>query len=513
MWTIKLSTEKMTNNINLVRGTNARSTSSMTSSRIDANVMSPKWMYNLINDGEDKGALFPNAMNVAYSYGCATWADSDGVTTASNYLSWNPNTSNIPIWENALKNKVNKVSYIDVTPDDSNSMDLIKSILANGYVVSFDTDLSTNLNNWNYIYSSSTPSRKVTNYVETASGGHAMTIVGYDDTISTAVGGVTVSGAFKIVNSWGDISWGPHTDGYIWLFYDALRGKNQSIISSWNASNRRSAITNNRVYLFEPKVSYTPLLLAEVMLNTAARNQLVIEIGMSPNSTPNPTSIINIAEYEYYRWSSLLSGSQRIAFNDPICNGGGNRNFTGGTTAANETFTFDLTPVVRRYIRDNNIVTQGVSNMFYVRITDTTFDGKINRLVSFKLIDKVNNKTVTSTDQNLDANGSTKTAYVEYTIVPKIFKASVTAGFNYPIQSSTINSSNVFIKNKAGNIMDVPLLTQSPDRKSLTIKPPNNTVGVDYPNGNFYSLFLTTGIKTDGGNPLPAQKQVDFYVP
>ena len=51
------------------------------------------------------------------------------------------------------------------------------------------------------------------------SGGHQVSIVGYDDNVLCHVNGITMQGAFLIANSWGD-TWA--NDGYFWMMYDAV---------------------------------------------------------------------------------------------------------------------------------------------------------------------------------------------------------------------------------------------------------------------------------------------------
>lgn len=53
-------------------------------------------------------------------------------------------------------------------------------------------------------------------------GGHNVCIVGYDDDITVKYKGVTLKGAFQIMNSWGD-EWPTKQDGgFVWMMYDAL---------------------------------------------------------------------------------------------------------------------------------------------------------------------------------------------------------------------------------------------------------------------------------------------------
>jgi len=65
---------------------------------------------------------------------------------------------------------------------------------------------------------------------ESIAGGHAVVVVGYDDTKkiqNTNPGGVEATGAFLIRNSWGT-GWGQA--GYGWLPYEYVR---QSLAEDW----------------------------------------------------------------------------------------------------------------------------------------------------------------------------------------------------------------------------------------------------------------------------------------
>ena len=66
-------------------------------------------------------------------------------------------------------------------------------------------------------------------------GGHAMTIVGYDDTFN--------GGSFRIVNSWGR-DWGD--DGYAWIRYSDFRRFCDSVFFTWLSKNIDSEMNQIR---------------------------------------------------------------------------------------------------------------------------------------------------------------------------------------------------------------------------------------------------------------------------
>ncbi|MBQ1956117.1 MAG: hypothetical protein II350_10330, partial [Clostridia bacterium] len=55
-------------------------------------------------------------------------------------------------------------------------------------------------------------------------GGHQVSIIGYDDNIQCEYNGTVMTGAFQVINSWGE-EW--MNDGCIWLMYDALNERSE----------------------------------------------------------------------------------------------------------------------------------------------------------------------------------------------------------------------------------------------------------------------------------------------
>jgi len=212
----------MTHNINRVRGLPARNANG---TGIYANILSPMWTYNLINGGRNQGTFAIEAMNVAYSFGAANWTDIHGTNTSpgTNVNTWFPGAT---IWENALNNRTD-VYYIAFNPYAPATLDNIRRLLANGYVVTFGTYFRT----WRTARSNCALNEWVTTSVEWRNtsfynnSGHFMTIVGYDDTVWVDLNGngqrdPGEMGAFKVANSHGT---GFRNDGFVWLSYDALR--------------------------------------------------------------------------------------------------------------------------------------------------------------------------------------------------------------------------------------------------------------------------------------------------
>ena len=139
-----------------------------------------------------------------------------------------------------------------------------KEVRYNGYVVSFSSDFDENLiyrGRIKYPEEHKNEYMLVVNKKTANTGGHAMTIVGWDDTLKIDIDGngtVDSKGAFKVANSWGINGIG--TDGgYFWLAYDAILM--ESLVPGMNEGSRDTAIRSQTVYFLEPKISYQPILL------------------------------------------------------------------------------------------------------------------------------------------------------------------------------------------------------------------------------------------------------------
>ncbi|MEO0080894.1 MAG: T9SS type A sorting domain-containing protein, partial [candidate division WOR-3 bacterium] len=95
-------------------------------------------------------------------------------------------------------------------------------------------------------------------------GGHAVTIVGYDDNRSTRDG----YGAFKLVNSWGT-GWG--ASGYFWMSYVAVMN---------------SELSQRTAYYVSDRIGYQPKMLGRIRVMHQARDYIGIRMGVGRSSTP-----------------------------------------------------------------------------------------------------------------------------------------------------------------------------------------------------------------------------------
>ncbi|TGL39045.1 C1 family peptidase [Leptospira perdikensis] len=161
-------------------------------------VFSPAFIYNQQNGGEDKGLYYYKTMEFLKSNGVAPWSTMP--YSDKDYLSQPSQSSK----KEALKYKIKSFSRLNYKNPDE-----IKRVLAGNNVVMVGMIIDDAF----YKVKGSTI------YDENSGqsyGGHAMTIVGYDDNKKSKSG---KKGAFKLQNSWGT-NWGDK--GFGWVSYSML---------------------------------------------------------------------------------------------------------------------------------------------------------------------------------------------------------------------------------------------------------------------------------------------------
>jgi hypothetical protein len=184
--------------------------------------LSPGFMYPLVNYGVDGGAFTQYVVARLSEIGCSSWSLKPYVV--SDWTSWPSEAA----WVEALEYRTDTPYVIDgSTPA---GLDAIKQHLANGNLCVTDFDV---YNTW-WVYYPDDSKTGIDNDVYyypdgSYEGGHAVTIVGYDDTKSYVDhrDAITYYGAFLMANSWGP-GWGvgnstgggPGDYGYFWVAYN-----------------------------------------------------------------------------------------------------------------------------------------------------------------------------------------------------------------------------------------------------------------------------------------------------
>ncbi len=322
-------------------------------------VFSPKWTYNMINHGVDRGSYYRDAFEVLEKHGAASTTQ---FPYDSNYLAWNLDPSE---WRSAIRYRANRFRTLHV--DTPSGQADVKQHLANGHIVTFLTYVSS----WKATRvrdDRSTPSddafvgQRAMSWVSGSTGGHMMTIVGYDDDLWVDVNGdgridAGEKGCFKVANSWG-ASWA--NSGYVWAAYDSFFP--QSRVARGPGSGRIQAARAGVVFTLSVPAADRPRLLAEFTVRQAERRQLTIQLGVSDPADTQPARLWNPGA---------------------ITHQGGRYAFDGTTTAVDGTFVFDLSDLVP---------SGGGRRKYYLRVLDSA-PGAPTTLKAFRLIEPATGRT------------------------------------------------------------------------------------------------------------------------
>ncbi|MBQ8514920.1 MAG: C39 family peptidase, partial [Ruminococcus sp.] len=173
------------------------------------NVYSPSWTYNYINGGINSYTNLYDAYAVLSNQGAMKLEDYPHEDLEVDYsFEW---STDIEKMTEALEYRAIRHS---IYASSSAEISTIKEYLTNGYSLV----VWTNSSGWT-TRRNDDGQHVIVRGSSSGDGGHFMTVVGYDDNIQITVNGVTLTGALKLANSWGN-TWG--NDGYVWVSYDAL---------------------------------------------------------------------------------------------------------------------------------------------------------------------------------------------------------------------------------------------------------------------------------------------------
>ncbi|MBN2465513.1 hypothetical protein JXD38_07820 [candidate division WOR-3 bacterium] len=213
---------------------------------------SPAFIYNQVNGGADKGSYFEHSARVVCEEGCASMADMP--YNQYDFLSW-PSES---AYSHAIPFRAKTWNWMYVR--DTLELANVKQLLANGSTVVLGINCYQNFMNIEQFHNTYC----VADRYGPNTFGHGVTMVGYDDTMSTHDG----TGAFKLVNSFGT-GWG--VSGFWWMSYQAVMD---------------AGLSQRYAVFLTDTVGYEPQLLARVRVEHPTRDLVALQFLAGPAGAP-----------------------------------------------------------------------------------------------------------------------------------------------------------------------------------------------------------------------------------
>jgi C1A family cysteine protease len=221
-------------------------------------IMSPAFIYNLINGGADSGAYYSDAMNLVCFIGDCSWKEMP--YNQHDYTTW---PSEIAWTEAPLYRGSSGYQYMSLSSDSG--LTNLKDFIASGNLAVISVDANK------YGGLTSADMWTLDNYANPNTN-HANTIVGYDDSKSYTENGTTHYGAFKVANSWGvGFSGEKIRDGFYWISYEAMKQRVRSCM------------------FYYDMIGYQPQLLATFRIDHTVRSDCSISVGMGNTTSPIAT--------------------------------------------------------------------------------------------------------------------------------------------------------------------------------------------------------------------------------
>jgi len=393
-----------------------------------AGVFSPKWTYDILNGGQNNGLNILNAYQLLAQNGIVSLVNFPYDT---NYLAWDLNPQD---WVLALSNRTAQPQFLaGLGGSQPQNLQAIKQSLANGHVLTFGTYIES----WIFTVAKVDPASTTNPYAgqyaaswaNGRTGGHMMTIIGYDDDIwidinSNGKVDPGEKGAFLIANSW-STQWG--NQGFIWIAYDAFLATSAVQNGPANGRVAIAEVTNSYAISAIPlAANYSPKLVAQFSLTESLRDQVDVSAGISSTAVSKPAQTFNA-----------------IAFT----NQGGNYEFNGSTASAPETATFalDLTDL---------FTNAGTANQrFYLLVSDDKA-GNPTILNSFTLIDRVHNTQVSYGQTPITIDNSSTAPFIDYDFAnaKAIDDVPPTVAITSPVNGTTVSGIINYIAKATDNI-------------------------------------------------------------
>jgi hypothetical protein len=410
----------------------------------DETIFSPRWTYNLINNG---GGHNLTSLSDAYTLltrnGAVTLAEFpyyDNDSLPEYYLAWCLDPA---AWQRAIHWRAANWGMINHS-DDSDVEQFInelKSRLAEGHILVF----VTYVNSWIPDMISDGPAAGeliATHMINSESDLHSMTLTGYDDHIWCDINKNGEAeegeyGAFKVANSRGAADW---NNGFRWVSYDALREVSAiPATENWSPGERDTrGIFLRAAYTLTVSPSYTPEVIVEVTLSHSLRNQLAVSLGVGEAESTQPSSNI---------W---VSGA--LCYNHDGQGQGGPYAFDGSNSSCEGTFFFDYTDIT-------GPATEG--QRYFIGISDNTADGAEASVSSMRVyqVQGDSYNLIAESERGLTVDGDTQYIWADY--IPLIAAAEDQCNLTINIVGggSVISDTD----EELHNLNSTVILTATPD--------------------------------------------------
>ena len=190
-----------------------------------------------------------------------------------------------------------------------------------------------------------------------------------------------------------------------------------------------------------------------------------------------------------------------IAFNT----GCGAYDVKGTNTSPRGYFTFDITSLLSDFE-----LQEGHNYSIYIELLDYS-NGGTTTLRAFRINDLNTENTLRATGLPISTSNNNNTLIANVAYVSSIMSVkndkTFTLTFNSPLNKDTVSDMNVWVRNSNNDDIQINLSTNNNDEKIYLLSK-NNL----YDNG-FYTLNISTGLKSKGGNGLSTNMSIPFYVP
>ena len=469
------------------------------------NQMSPIWVYNMINGGENKGTYYTDALKILSEIGAVPYRNVYSYISASD-----TNIRNIAAtkenWLEARKYRVKEYYTFDLGNDSkirktqiynpkSKVLKNVKIALANGEIITCTT-YTTKC--WKRAVIEENPEvpenskyvgEKIVPRHESIEGQgcHRVTRVGYNDNIWVDInenGKVEEGekGAFKLANSYGKSY---DNKGFFWVSYDALN-RLSSVNSNkeqvdLNLSNRKPALFSAIGYTVDVDPSDSKLFL-ELDLSTEKASTVEIHI--------KATSKENGKKYEYDPVPFANSGMVKNLGDYPF-----------NSNTSNSTFMIDLSNVISK-VNKNDIVRYN----WEITVTDNNDDGNKLTVNSAKFYDvdsdkyyNTNLEKPVSIDNNFTIitsgnEADYSTVYTNKAIYSFVAEESKEFVFSTPLEYADKRYYEIYVLDEpfSGNIKDI---ANSYKAKVIT---KNGTGSIDIKKGQYVYCIAKNKSAWDG---------------